>query len=448
MKIFATLASLLILLSNIAIAAEPATYTFPNGRRAGQIDRVECQLEVGGEFKHLDDPAKKEHVNKMVVDCKLDYDEKLLELASDLKGATRSVRYYEKAEGVVKNGDEGLKPALRAERKLIGAEVGGEAPVLFSPKGTLNEDDLEVILILGNSLLLDRLLPEKPVAIGDSWKHSEQFMAQFLNLDEVGQSDVQSTLKEVTDTLARFELSGRVAGMVDSVSTEIEIKARYRYDRRRNCVDWIGLLVKEKRNPSPVTDGFDIVARLQVKMQPKSSSSALSEASLKDVSFKPTPELLQLEHRSKRGGWELAYDRAWKNTFDAQDRAELHLFDKGEHIARCTISPLLPGDAKKLVTLEAFQDELRTALDKSFGELVEAGESASPAKYRLLRVVIRGTVSDLPMRWIYYHVADPQGRQTVIVFLVEEKLFDRLAGADKKLVDSFRFVEPQKEGKE
>jgi hypothetical protein len=108
----------------------------------------------------------------------------------------------------------------------------------------------------------------------------------------------------------------------------------------------------------------------------------------------------------------------------------------------------LPGDTKKLVTLEAFQDELRTALDKSFGELVEAGESASPAKYRLLRVVIRGTVSDLPMRWIYYHVADPQGRQTVIVFLVEEKLFERLAGADKKLVDSFRFVEPQKVGKE
>ncbi|MCC6123674.1 MAG: hypothetical protein IT426_01800 [Pirellulales bacterium] len=444
MKLLSGFACLPLLLSSWVLFADNATYTFPNGRQAGQIDKVTCQLEGGGEYKHIEGQTNKEQVNKMSVDCKLVYDEMTLAVAADPQGNTRSARYYEKAEGFVKNGDESRKPALREERRLIGAEVGDRPPVLFSPKGTLNEDDLDVVVVLGNSLLLDRLLPEKPVAVGESWKHSERLLAHFLSLDTVGQCDVQSTLKEVTEGVARFEISGRVAGMVDSVSTEIELKARYRYDRKRNRIDWIGLLVKEQRKPSPVTDGFDIVARLQVTLIPQTSSPALNESVVKNTSFQATPELLQLEHRPKRGEWQLTYDRNWKINTDAQGRIDLHLFENGEHLARCTLSPLPPADPEKLVTLEAFQDELRTALEKSFGEFVKAGESAAASNYRLLRVEIRGTASELPMRWVYYHVADSQGRQAVFVVVIEEKLFDRLAEHDKKLIESFRFLDASK----
>ena len=56
----------------------------------------------------------------------------------------------------------------------------------------------------------------------------------------------------------------------------------------------------------------------------------------------------------------------------------------------------------------------------------------------------RGTVSEVPIRWIYYHVADQQGRQAVFAFVVEEKFYDRLGEKDQKLVDSFRFKEAEK----
>jgi hypothetical protein len=444
MKAFTGFACLSILSCGFALAAGNETFTFPNGRQVGQIDKVACQLKVSGDFKHIAEQDKKEHVNKMLVDCKLAYDEKILEVASNSKSVSRSARYYEKAEGMVKNGDQGMKPALRDERRLIGAVVGDQSPLLFSPTGPLNEDELELIVILGNSLLLDRLLPEKPVAVGDAWNPSEQFMAHFLSLDEVGQSDVQCTLKEATDTVARFEMSGRVSGIVESVATEIEVKARYRYDRRRNRLDWIGLLVKEKRNPSPVTDGFDVAAQLQVTLIPQTASPELTESKLKGISFQPTPELLQLEHRAKTGGWVLTYDRCWKLIPDAVDRADLHLFDGVEHVTQCNLSTLPKADPAKLVALDAYQQELRTALDKDFGEFIKASESATSAKYRLLRVEIRGTVSELPMRWIYYHIADQQGRQAVFVFVVEEKNYERLADRDKTLVNSFRFAESLK----
>ena len=63
--------------------------------------------------------------------------------------------------------------------------------------------------VLANSLLLEQFLPNKPAAIGQSWKHGEKLMAMFLGLGAVTQCDVQSTLKEVTATVARFEIRAR-----------------------------------------------------------------------------------------------------------------------------------------------------------------------------------------------------------------------------------------------
>jgi hypothetical protein len=186
------------------------------------------------------------------------------------------------------------------------------------------------------------------------------------------------------------------------------------------------------------------VAKLSIQIKPCETSAHLSDAAVEGVSFESAPELLQLEHRSKQGDWTFAYDRQWNLAPDTQDKAVLRLVDRGEYIAQCTLNSLPSSEPQKLVSREAFQEDLRKALDKNFGEFVEASESPGPEKYRMLRVAIRGTVSELPMRWIYYHLADPQGRQAVFVFVVEEKLYDRMAGADKKLVDSFRFAEPQK----
>ena len=44
------------------------------------------------------------------------------------------------------------------------------------------------------------------------------------------------------------------------------------------------------------------------------------------------------------------------------------------------------------------------------------------------------------MRWIYYLVAEPQGRQAAFTFTVEQKLVERFADADKPIVQSLRFA--------
>ena len=122
----------------------------------------------------------------------------------------------------------------------------------------------------------------------------------------------------------------------------------------------------------------------------------------------------------------------------------------GSWIAECwpasAIWPRCPNrEPDKLVSLEDFQADVQRALGKSFGEFVEASQSFNDAHCRMYRVVAEGTASDIPMRWLYYLVADPQGRQAAFTFAVERKVIDRFADADKPLVQSLQFVEERKE---
>jgi hypothetical protein len=300
---------------------------------------------------------------------------------------------------------------------------------------------LELIDVQADSLLMDRFLPDKPVAVGDAWKHSEKLMAQLLGLDEVGQTDVQSVLKEVTDQVARFEMSGKVAGAIDGVTSEVEIQARYRFILRNKRIDWLGMRILEQRRSSPVSDGFNTVAILQVNIVPEGQTARLSEAELKDLPMRSTPELTKLYHVSKQGGWEVTHDRNWYIFRDKQDLAILRRLEKGEVIAQGHISSLPQAKPDKLVSLEDFQADVKKALAKEFKEFVEAGQTVDEANRRVLRVVLRGVASDLPIMWIYYHIADQQGRQMACVFTFEEKYADLFGKTDQKLIDSLQFIE-------
>src|SRR3972149_385135 len=203
--------------------ADKQKYAFKNSRQPGQIDRVKLKLKAGGEVLNV--VNGNEQREKLSVDCELDYEEKTLACPTNAEDASRSIRYYLQAGAVEKIGDADFKPVLRPNRSLIAAEVSSQESLLFSPSGPLTRIELDLIDMQGDSLLMDRFLPDKPLAVDDFWKPSEKLMAQFLGLDEVGHSEVQSVLKEVTDKVARFEMAGRVSGAVDGVATAIEIKA-------------------------------------------------------------------------------------------------------------------------------------------------------------------------------------------------------------------------------
>jgi hypothetical protein len=423
-----------------ALGADKAKHEFINSRTPSQIDRVKVEWKVGGEV--IDVVDKKEHREKLSVVCNLDYEEKTLQVPTKAQDPSTSLRYYHQAEADEKIGEHAFKPVLRPQHSLIAVRISSQKPLLFCPSGSLTREELELVDVQGNSLLMDRFLPDKPVAVGDAWQPSEELMAQLLSLDEVGQTDVKCELMEITDEVARFEMKGNVSGAADGVTASIEMKARYRYDLKRKRIDWLGMVVRERRQTSPVSDGLEVAAQLQVLIAPAEGTSRLDQSDSTELVLNPTAESTQLSHISKEGGWELLYDRNWHVYRDQKDLAAavLRRIEQGEMIAQCNVSALAPREPDKLVSLEKYQEDIQHALGSDFKEFVEAGQTVDKANRRVLRVVVRGTASALPIVWNYYHIADQQGRQMACVFTFEEKYADRLGKADREIIDSLRFV--------
>lgn len=424
------------------IAADgKSTFTFRSERTPGQTDQVVVLLEVGGETKSLDEGKPKR--DKMNVTCSLDYFEKTLEVPAEPDGTWRSLRNYQKVSVSVKVGNGAFEPTLRPEHRLIGVEAGKQTAVLFSPAGSLSRDELDAIDIQGNSLLVDRMLPDKAVKVGDTWQHSEQLMAALLGLDEAVKSSVRSTLKEVADTVARFEFTGQVEGAIYGVTTKVDVKGKYRFDLRSKRIDWFAMLFQADWDESFVAAGVDASSRLQMTIARAEEPGSLADAAVAKLASKPTAELRQLIYESPDEGWQLRHDRRWHlhHQHTETTAAVLRLLDRGMPLGQCKLSSLPRVEPEKLISLAEFQDDVRRALDKSFGEFIEAGQSSNEADCRVFRVVVHGKSADISMRWIYYLVANSQGRQVAMTFAVEQELIDKFADADKPLVGSLRFVE-------
>ncbi len=122
-------------------------------------------------------------------------------------------------------------------------------------------------------------------------------------------------------------------------------------------------------------------------------------------------------------------------TSDDSKLAVFRLLDRGELVAQCNISAV-PADSSKGVNLAEFQKDVQSSLGKNFGQFINASQSTGDAGYKILRVVVHGNVSKLPIEWVYYLIADDHGQRVSMAFTLEESLVDRFAQADRALVNA------------
>ena len=420
---------------------EAEAYTFTSQRQSKHIDHVNIRLEASGDVLTKSETGEKPDRLEVSLTCRRDYDEKTLQLPTDTEKTLRGVRYYHEASATLKRGTVAMTPTLRPENRLVGVEIIGGKETLFSPKGPFDMDELDLVAAVGESLSLDQLLPSKPLKIGDSWSISDDTVALLLGLEEITSNSVQAVFKEITPELARFELAGQVEGRLYGAGNQISLKAKCRFDRRSGRIDWFAMRLKQSRDMGVVEDGLDWTVLVQVKVTPLESSEKLSAAALADLSLKATDDLTLVRYLQSGGGCQLTHDRSWFPTERSRDHDEFRRLDRGQDIALCKISAQPRVGVEKLPSLEQFQAIVQKLLGENFGEFLELSQAATPAHLRILRVKAKGKDNDVPVRWFYYLVSDPEGRQVTFSFRVEEKRLEQFGRADEQLVHSLRFVE-------
>lgn len=434
-----TLAAFLLLaLCLPLLAAESvAKHSLKSRHQIGEQTRVQVSLQVGGDLKLVND-GKATSLPMSVV-ARLKYDELLRGL--DKQGQpSRSVRYYDDAQAVIKVDKGGQRPALEADHRLIMADKSPQtSPLLYCPSSALSREELDLIDVPGGSLLVDELLPNEPVAFGDSWKLDDQVLANLLCLDAVSWSEVTSTLGEIKDGKAEIAAAGSLNGAVGGIATEIELKAKYRFDLVHHRVTFLAMLIKEKRAVGHVGPGLDTVAKLLMSITPIRASKFLTREVIAKLPEEPAPEASELGYSAVSGQFRFQYDRRWFLTSDDEKLTILRLLDRGELVAQCNIT-LLPGTKKSPTTLAEFQKDVQASLGKSFGQFVHATQSNSQSGYLVYRVVARGEVSQLPIEWIYYLIQELNGRRVTLAFTYEQQLAERFANADRALVRQLRIT--------
>ena len=435
--------SLAVALPSLLRAApdDTKTYTFASQRQVGHLDHVNIVLEASGDVLVKSDTGEKPNREEVGISYRRDYEEKTLQLPTPTEKTLRGVRYYREASVTGKKGSVELNPTLRPESRLVAVEIAGGKETLFSPAGPFNWDELELVATVGESLFLDQLLPEKPVKIGDQWSISNDTIALLLGLEEITSNSVQMALSEVTPEVARFELNGQVEGRLYGAGSQFSLKGKCRFDRRTGRIDWFAMRFKQSRDIGVVEDGYDATFLVQTKITRLETSEKLSDAALAELSLKATDALTLIRYLHSRGGCQLTHDRSWFLVGATRDYDEFHRLDRGQDLGLCRISPEPQVDVAKLPNLEQFKEIVQKSLGERLGEFLELSQAETPAHLRILRVRAKGKDEEVPVRWFYYLVSDPEGREVTFSFRVEEKRLESFGRADEQLVHSLRFVE-------
>lgn len=409
-----------------------------SSRQPGETTRVEALLEVSGDLSLVE--SEKVAKLPLTVNARLIYDEKLLAGTPGSLDSIRALRHYEHARADINIEKGSVHPELRAERRLIGATVTNSSAILFSPDGPLLREELDLIDVQGNSLALEALLPADPVSQGQRWTQSGAALGLLLGLEATSASDVECLLVDVSDNEAKVELSGTVHGAIHGVASEIELRAKYKFDRELGRITWFALAIKERRSIGHVDPGIDVVAKLQMKLTPNVACAQLDPAALKLTSQSFTGIDTRLAHESIGGNYGLLYDRQWFIMNDEGKSTVLRYIDRGELVAQCNISVPAQNGPATVPTLEKFQQEIEESLGDHFGQFIRASEAHDQLGRRLLRVDATGNASELPIQWSYVHISDESGNQAVLLFTVEQGLVERFGEAGKRLDESVQFL--------
>lgn len=402
-------------------------------RQAKVLVEVEGKLKLNGEgqdVKHL--PLK--------ASAELQYVERVIP-AGKQSSAVRLVREYQTAKAEIKLHESELKNELRPDRQLICVQSDSKATAFFSPRGPLTREELDLVTVPGGGLLLDGLLPQRQLKTGEQWTLEDIAVVRLLGLESVNQHDLAGTFTSVKDNVAIISLTGKVAGAIGGVSSDMELKGKLNYDLKQKTITWLTLAYKENRAIGHSQPGFEVVTTLRMVVAPSQPNSALSDKSLAGLPLDATASQTLIELKSDSAAYELIHDRRWSVMLERPDLTVLRFVDHGDLIAQCNITspPALPKGEQ--LAMAGFQEDVKRVLGKNFEEMVEATEETGDNGLRVLRVVVAGKVGELTIQWTYYHLSDEQGRRASFVFTIESTLMEKYAQIDRELMGNFHFTE-------
>uniref|UniRef100_A0A7C2K092 Uncharacterized protein n=1 Tax=Schlesneria paludicola TaxID=360056 RepID=A0A7C2K092_9PLAN len=441
------LLGLTLLVGSAAAAAEQRT--LQESAAPGRVLRTDARLVVSGSLQTPVADGKAAAL-KLDVSGGLTWTERRLEAEGKDSERFRAVRRYKSASARIQVADQVTRASLREPLRLIVAQGIAEGVRPHSPLGPLTADEVELLRTPADPLFFPALLPDEPVDVDETWNPPSWLLPALTGVEAVEKSSFKCRAARFDPGTTRVEFEGQIRGGILGAATAITVIGHYLFDDARQCITHCTWKQVEKRSAGAIAPAVDVVAELTVQRAPLEEGSGLDEDDLKGIPLDDEPGRLLLELPLPDLGVQLVHERRWHLFFQNERSCILRMMQQGALIAQCNLNRLPAAEPGKHVSPEQFKKDIESALGADFRKIVSDEELPTKDGRFVYRVLVEGVVTrtptgggdaqTLPMIWIYYLMAAPDGQQVVLLFSVEPLLLEKLQPHDLNLSGSLIFL--------
>ncbi|GAB4160224.1 MAG: hypothetical protein Tsb009_37540 [Planctomycetaceae bacterium] len=355
--------------------------------------------------------------------------------------AFRSLRFYDKANVKATVGENVTTRQLDKNRRLIVVSGETAGPMMYSPSGSMTYEELELLKMPGDFLSLLALLPDKKVAVGQTWSPGSWVAQMLTGTEAADKATISCKLESVKNNQAKIGFHGSVNGARDGAATKIDFQGHLIYDLKRGYITRCQLKQTDVSKEGPIAPAMSVTAKITLERRLTNHAGPLSTTQASKIPLDPSEVLLRIRFDGP-GNVKFHHARGWHVHHQSAGQATLRLLKQGSFIAQVNIKQLPDAKKGEHLSEKQFQQDIRDALGPQLKKIVKAEELKTSDNLFLYRVTATGTVKNTAMRWIYYLMATPSGQQVSLVFTVEEQFVKSLAGDDEAFVTSAEFPKP------
>jgi hypothetical protein len=433
---------------------EPVTVSEPHTDL--RVFQVQTQVTTRGKLITSDGPGKTRDL-PIEASAMFQFRERRLAPAGRDALAYRAVREFLAASMQAKIEQQQTSVDLPPSSALTVTSGRLDGLETYSVRTLLTRDQVDLMSLPADPLALAAALPSTPVDVDSEWTVPEWAAQLVAGVEAVESAKLTGKLIALDGTSARFNLSGTVQGLQEGARTTVTVTAEVSYDVAAAHISSARVVYKIQAGIGAVSPGIDAEVTAVVGRRPSPEAGQITDAVVAAIPLEAPANSLQLVFDAPPWRMRLRHSRNWyvfHAVLDAPPRvAILRLVEQGSLVCQCNLSPIPDAAPGEHTPVEQFEQDIQTALGKSFRSIKSRQVTPLADGGALVQVIALGEVEvtgkdkdgqpaslAIPMEWRYYIVTHYTGRQLSFVFAVEQALSDQFGTKDRELLRSVEFL--------
>jgi len=421
-----------------------AVVLFLSGQNTGsfkeqpQVDdclKIELSLNLKGEMKVQRDG--KMVAIPMIATANHHFEERVIHLSTS-GIADKVARNYSKAEALFNIEGNKSERTLRKQRSLIVAQRPENSIFVYSPKGPLSREELELTGEHFDTLSIANLIPKGQIP-GEAWKLKDFTVQAVCNFEGLSEHTLTGKVVSNENGIVTFKIEGTATGVESGANVTSTIDATGVWHQKTAKITNLNWKQNDNRDAGPVNPASKTEMEIVVKREVLETPQTLNDAALVSIpqDFDVPNLMTYVEFKDQQGRFDLSMNRDWQLVAKTENHLVLRLVEKGDFIAQATVSVWSKAEPGKHLSVAEFKNITERTPGWVVEKDLQEGEVPSGDIGRwVYRISALGQLDNVPTMQNYYVVTSPGGEQVVVTFSLSPKQAEKLGTKDLSLIGS------------